>query len=108
MSILALIGAFACILAGAAMAVRAFLLGGRVSGWPSGPLALRWALWGAGFVTGAQGVMILKWRLPVEAGECAVYAACAVLSMAYAVNLIRQRSVAHAAAKLASGSLSAA
>lgn len=92
---LSITGGVACVVAAGGMAVRAHWLGSRVSGWPSAPAPLRWVLWTAAGVLGAQGFYILRWTDVVERGECAVYVATAVLSVVYAVNLLRQRSAAH-------------
>lgn len=94
--ILSVTGGVACLVAAGGMAVRAHLLGGRVSGWPSAPRPLRVALWTCAGVTAMHGATTIWWASFVGRGECAVYVAMAVLSVFYAVNLIAQRSEEHA------------
>ena len=89
-------GGVACLLGAASLAVRAHLLGSRVSGWPSGPRSLRWGLWTAAAVLGGQGLAILRWGAPVDRGECLVYAGLALYALVAAVNLVRQRGAEHA------------
>lgn len=98
MTITPVLGGLALLLAAMGYVIRATLLSGRVSGWPSAPWWFRWPLWLLAGICAAQGASLLyRSQETVGRGELAVYVALAAYAVFGAANLMVQRSCAHAA-----------